>query len=713
MQMKKPFNFRPVVIAAVSLSLGIISACFFVMQNYFFAIFFTLLSVACCGVIFLPCYKEFSLKEKTVISVLCLLLFLSGGLGFGLTIDSYNNADLNGHYYSITAKVIEAEETDGGQRLILDDIYVKGNVAGKLRYKAYLYVLGNSNFDVGDVISFSASLNDRAMIYEGQLASTEISRRIKYTAEVYANEVTVSGYNLTVFEKINLFIRNSLKAGLDKDEFSVGYALLTGHSEYMDEEILSSFRLAGVAHIFSVSGLHIGFLAAVLGWVFNKLKVNRLIKAIIITLILFLYSGVCGFSSSSVRASVMTGVVLFASVKGARYDRLSSIAAAALIILLCAPIQLFTPGFQLSFAVVLAIAILATPIAKLFKFLPKIIANSLGVVLSAQLVSIPISLYWFGHFSIIAVLINLIFVPAVSVIYTVLFVAAILGGIFSIESALLFVPNYILKFVNMCITAFDYKIFIFGGFTLGALVVFYYLALLWLSGLFNSKRLIRTLISVVCCAVFLTGTVAINIAEKNSTSMFVCGSEKLCVTGIDAPTENVMIVSDAKTVYSTARLKRLSQKEDLTVLDTVVFTNGNDIEIQAFVTKLRTVFAIKRICYYGEKDEILEMALKKSFGSIKLVALSDGVDLQMKTFDCKFALGGRAVLLDINEKTVALFSKVDGVNYTSLQGDFDITVSGELSELIKAHYAPKRALSYRKTAGFVDGESQGTVKITL
>ena len=62
---------------------------------------------------------------------------------------------------------------------------------------------------------------------------------------------------------------------------------------------------------------------------------------------------------------------------------------------------------------------------------------------------------------------------------------------------------------------------------------------------------------------------------------------------------------------------------------------------------------------------------------------------------------------------MALFSKVDGINYTSLQGDFDITVSGELSALIKAHYAPKRALSYRKTVGFVDGESQGTAKITL
>ena len=638
---------------------------------------------------------------------------MTGGFGFGLTVNDYKIADLDGHYYSVTAKVVETEDTDSGKRLVIDDLYVKGNVTGLLRYKSYLYVYGDSDLDIGDIIKFSARLKDRTIVYEDKFASTEISRGIKYTAEAYAEDVTVTDNRLTLFEEINLFLRNSLMAGLEKDEFSVGYALLTGRSEYMDAELLSSFRLAGVAHIFAVSGLHIGFLAAVLGWVFDKLKINRTVKAVIITLVLLLYSGVCGFSSSSVRATVMTAVVLFASIKGARYDRLSSIAVAAIIVLLYAPVQLFTPGFQLSFAVVLGIALFATPIAKLFKFLPKTIADSLGVVISAQLVSIPISLYWFGRFSIIAVLINLIFVPAVSVIYTLLFITTIVGGLFSIEAVTLFIPNYVLKFVNMCISAFDYKIFIFGGVTMGAFVVLYYLSLLFLSGMLNSKRLIRTIASVICCAVFLTGTIALTSTEKSAVRVFVCGSEKLCVTVVDTPSENVMIVSSANTVYSVGRLNSLSQKQDINTLDTVIFTGGNDIEIQAFITKLRTVFTLKRICYYGERDEGLESVIQKSFGNLKTQAVTDGVDLEMKTFECAFALSGRVLECEINGKRVAVFSNVDGVNYTALDGEFDLMVCGASAETVFGYYKPTRAVAYRKTVGFTDGESQGTAKITL
>jgi predicted membrane metal-binding protein len=44
--------------------------------------------------------------------------------------------------------------------------------------------------------------------------------------------------------------------------------------------------------VFAVSGLHIGFIVALLNFVFRKLRVKRVIKAIVITLALLFYSGV-------------------------------------------------------------------------------------------------------------------------------------------------------------------------------------------------------------------------------------------------------------------------------------------------------------------------------------------------------------------------------------------------------------------------------------
>ncbi len=713
MQKKKLFNLRPIVMIALAVCFSIISAYFWVFENFVLSLLFVLLTLLSAGVIFLPVYLEFSIKEKLIFAFICLTICLVGSLSFSTAVINYQNANLNGHFYTVSAHVEQVSQTDTGNRFVLSDVQVNGNFKGKLNHKIYLYVYGESGVDVGQTIKFSATLIDKDLIYEEKFASFDLASGIKYFAEVDASDIEILNFSPTIFESVNLFLRDALRLGLDTEEFSVGYALLTGSDGSMDQDLLSSYRLAGVAHIFAVSGLHIGFLAGVLSWLFDKLKVKTLIKAFVITLILFFYSGVCGFSSSSIRASIMTAVVLFSSVGGVRYDRFSSIALAFIIILIIQPIQLFTVGFQLSFAVVTGIALLSAPISRLFKFLPKPVAESLGVVISAQLASMPISLIWFGQVSVIAVLINLIFVPAVSVIYTFLFATTILGGLFGIESVLLFIPNYVLKFVNMCISAFDYKIFLVSGLVLGVFTFFYYFVLVLLSGLINGKRLTKTCVSIVCTAVFLTGTAILTINENKSVNVYVCGSEKACVTVIDTPEENVMIVSEAKTTYSTTRLNRLSKMHAISTIDTLLFSGGNEIEIQSFVTKLRTVFAIKRICYYGEEDLGLESAVKKSFSNVEIFNAFCGDKIEFKSLSGAFALEGRAFDLTVQNKRIAVFASVVGVNYKNLSGRFDIMICGSDAQQIITFHNPNKAVCYRKSNWCDDGESQGTLKIRL
>ena len=72
MQMKKPFNFRPLFFIAVSLCLGIAMAKFLQFKDGFKVVFFCLSFLLVGGAVFIPAFKEYSIKEKVLI---CLLLF--------------------------------------------------------------------------------------------------------------------------------------------------------------------------------------------------------------------------------------------------------------------------------------------------------------------------------------------------------------------------------------------------------------------------------------------------------------------------------------------------------------------------------------------------------------------------------------------------------------------------------------------------------------
>ncbi len=708
MQKKKIFNLRPAVFVALSLCFGIATARFFILNQIFWAVTFILSTIILISFIFLKQNKEYNIKGKVIIAFICSIIFFIGGVAFCVSVNSYNKANLNDHYYEISGKVVDAKESDGGQHLILDKVYIDGNVNGRINYKIKIYVFGDGGFDIGDKIKFSSHLSDLSIIYEGKLNVYNILNGIKHTAELYSNQIDKIGYETTIFESINLFIRESLKSGLDKNEFALGYALLTGNSDFMDIEILSSYRMAGVAHIFAVSGLHIGFLAVAIGWFLDKIKCNRHTKAIVTSILLFTYSGVCGFSSSSIRASIMTAVALFCAVGGQRYDRLTAISISAITILLYSPISLFDVGFQLSFVVVIGICLWAAPIARALKFMPKKLAESLGVAIAAQIASIPVSLYHFKAFSLVAVFLNVVFIPAVSIIFTGLFTLTVFGGLLKISKITLFLPNYILKLLNFCITAIDFEVFMVGGIITLFLAFLCYWGLLFLSEQFNVKLLTRVVSSILCLAITLAGCVFVSNQNNSAVKMFVCGSERLSATIIYNRGETALIVSKADTVFSAGRLIRLSNVEGINNIDTVIFLSGFSGEEQAFLTKLRTAFTFDRVCVYGEEDKMLETILRKSFGNhVELNAYYDAEDMFIDGYSVKYALDGGVALINLHGKNIAVFSKVSGSHYAMLPGGYDYIIAEDMTEEIYGFFKPNNFISYRKSKLFTDGESQG------
>ncbi len=708
---KKLLNYRPFLFTAVSIALGIGSGYLFYFNSLLLGILvvFIFLFFLCITVFF----TGDEIKAKLIFAVAFILIFAFGAGAFYYQVKDFDGANLNGHLYTVSGKVTYANKTDYGQELTLDNVSIEGDRTGKLKYKVELYVYGDGGFDVGDVLQFESSLTDNKATYEQKLSATNIELGIKYSARLDSSLIVNVDYDANIFEQIHLFLRDSIRSGMGENESAVAYGLLLGNTREMETEVITSYRSAGVAHIFAVSGLHIGFLATALGCFFNKIRINKLVKAILITLTLFFYSGVCGFSASSLRASVMCAVVLFSSLRGQRYDGLSSIGLACTLILLCSPINMFCVGFQLSFIVVLGLTLLSPPLARLLSFMPAKLANAVSAVISAQVVGIPICLYAFGSFSTIAIIANLIFIPIIGFIFVLLFVAALAGGLFNISNITLHAHNHLFRWINQIITAIDYKIFIVGGFAFGIFALFYYFALVLPCGLLNFNRLVKVLSSTLCIIACVAGTTVSAVIDKNSAKAYVIGSENVCATVIEEGDENIMIVSDVGRTLSLSRLKRLKNRQGINKIDTLIFTQG-DVDIQTFLTRFREVFDLEKVCYFGDTDTVMEEIVRKSFG-VQIYSYNQDTLLAVNNFNCYYALDGYAVCCEVKGEKLVVFSEfgTDYSGYKGLTGEYDYIIAVDYTKFIDQEYKPSHTISYRDSLTYKSADNDGTLTLRL
>ena len=279
----------------------------------------------------------------------------------------------------------------------------------------------------------------------------------------------------------------------------------------MDEDALQNFRYGGVAHIFAVSGLHIGIIYGLLSALCKKCRVKNIVRIPLVFAVLCFYAGVCGFSPSSVRALVMCTVAMLAEAGGLQYDRVGSVSCAALAVLAINPVYLFSVGFQLSVAAAAGIIIAGGHLTRLLRkirFLPQKVCSAVGVAFSAQLATFPLLIDSFGYVSGISFFLNLVFVPVIGAVFAVLFCAAVLACILQFAApVLLFIPEYLLRLAVMPIEMLEFKVLLICGFSFGACAVLWYLLLFLLTDKVNLKPVPKISLASVLCAALIAAMV--------------------------------------------------------------------------------------------------------------------------------------------------------------------------------------------------------------
>ena len=235
--------------------------------------------------------------------------------------------------------------------------------------------------------------------------------------------------------------------GLSGDELATVGALTLGYKEELDKELKRHFQASGAAHVLAVSGLHTGIIYGVLVWLLTlggRIKPlheerwrRRALSSFIIA-VMWGYAWLTGMTPSVVRAVTMVTVYEVGRMAYRQAFSLNTIAAAAVLILLTHPTDLWSVSFQLSFSATAAIVIIANEMGKIIHYDHlkrlrggKIINWVVGIFIvsiAAQLGTLPITMYYFHQTSTYFLLTNLMVLPIATFLVPCGLVSIALGG---------------------------------------------------------------------------------------------------------------------------------------------------------------------------------------------------------------------------------------------------------------------------------------------
>lgn len=261
--------------------------------------------------------------------------------------------------------------------------------------------------------------------------------------KLVAKEVTVLQTPKGIWKmswKIQQSIKNILLQILPTEQASLAMALLLGEKQQLMPEFYRLTQRMGVAHIFAISGLHVGFVGSLVLLLFRLFRMERSwISILMLAIILSSYCFLIGFPASAVRATVMLLLANIAVRLLRTPTPIDFLALISIMLLLNNPFLLNTASFQLSFGVTLSL-LLFVPLLqkKMRKITWAWLRNSLSVAIAAYVGSVPLSAWHFYTVSPLSVLYNLLLVPVVSVIVSGFLLSFLLYFFTGIK--LLFIP---------------------------------------------------------------------------------------------------------------------------------------------------------------------------------------------------------------------------------------------------------------------------------
>ncbi len=231
---------------------------------------------------------------------------------------------------------------------------------------------------------------------------------------------------LHYIDRVRIRFASYVSKNFQFPETSVLNAITVGYKGGIPQELRTEFSKAGVAHILAISGVHVGAVAVFFYFLFRfalsrseylllRFQMPRVVAGLTIAPV-FLYTAIAGFSTSAVRAFIMISLYLISIVIGRDENKINTLGAAALIILIWHPFSLFELSFQLSFSAVLGILLVHIFYPFRFVTFRDKLYSLVKSALAAGFATLPFVVNTFGILPLVSIPANVILIPFVELL---------------------------------------------------------------------------------------------------------------------------------------------------------------------------------------------------------------------------------------------------------------------------------------------------------
>lgn len=363
---------------------------------------------------------------------------IEGTIAFNETkpFKTFKNAEVLLKTLTVSQKNDENHTTFGKAKIIKcsqnDDI-LRGTTA-------YFILKNPSNVDVVIGEQFLAKAKIEYVGKNPKKSFLKFLSNSNISVYIYNGKILKTGHKTNklqqFFSNLNKKLTESLQVGAEESnasEVGVLIGMLTGNKTFMSRSQKQLFTYNGVAHIFAVSGLHVGIIALVINFFCKLLRIPKKPRCIPVISILLIYINVIGCPASAIRALSMCVFYYLALLTNRKPNIFAALVDSALFWLILKPQNIYDIGFLMSHIIVAGLIVIAPIFNKTFDEirkrklkLPAKKKNTLNsyikiAILSliyaitssaaAELVTVPLSVDYFGQISKFSILVNAIAIP--------------------------------------------------------------------------------------------------------------------------------------------------------------------------------------------------------------------------------------------------------------------------------------------------------------
>lgn len=345
--------------------------------------------------------------------------------------------DLKENTVIVQGKIYKIENTALGTNIYLKGLEVENGEKSVSVKRIFVNTEKIPNVKIGNIIKVRGKLRQfEEAANKGNFDSRKYYLSLGFYGKIEAGTIEIinsdySGIRQGLYElRMEIIERleklcsdnNGIFSIINNKNGIIG-AIILGDKTDIDSDIKELYSVSGIAHILAISGLHISFIGMAIYRLLRR-RFRFLFSAAVSIPVVLSFGIMSGFGISTIRAIIMFILKIIGEVLGRKYDAITAISLAGLVLLVQNPFVVCNSGFQMSFGAIIAIVLILPIVEEILNTDNKII-KVISANFTISLVMNPILAWNYYELPTFSFLLNIVVVPLMSVV-----IVSSIAGIF-------------------------------------------------------------------------------------------------------------------------------------------------------------------------------------------------------------------------------------------------------------------------------------------